>query len=500
MSLRFAALLGSLVLCLAACPAPTSAVDAGTDGGGAPDPVLGPCTGGCGPTQVCDTARHVCVDACGGCDAGVCTRSATGTTFECKVEETRCQGVSCGAGQTACVSGACSCLGFTRVARDTCAAEGRLCHETFNPVTLAGGTCESPRLYEECKLDNCPSGGCAACPSGQTCQSGIFGGSTATCLRNCPTGNANECNVDEFCDSNSKNCYPRSFFGGGSSCAISVPVDAGTFPDGGAMPSDGGFELAAVPAGNRCLLRGANGVATESTPSGNCSYSFFHLTSQLYPITNCRPPGTVALNGVCKTDLTAGTVATQCSTGLECAAVRGDTGLCLKTCNAAEPRNGITPTPACGSDEACVNLYRLEDPNSVLGVCMKTCNVFSANAQSCANYGSSAASCVPTSFNGRSTVTTDGAGVCIPQKASIAGAGDFCAETDPFKGAACGNGQICAPGAGSDKPTCSPACDTGCDAATPPARCATEPNAHCAPGKTCTKVTSASGATLGFCR
>ena len=90
-------------------------------------------------------------------------------------------------------------------------------------------------------------------------------------------------------------------------------------------------------------------------------------------------------------------------------------------CNAQPPALGFPPQPECGAAEACVNMLRYTDPNSnaVLGVCMKKCNVFDATKNTCANVGTTAASCVPTEASGELVVSTNGDGICVPQRAAI---------------------------------------------------------------------------------
>ena len=87
----------------------------------------------------------------------------------------------------------------------------------------------------------------------------------------------------------------------------------------------------------------------------------------------------------------------------------------------------------------------------------------------------------------------------MPQNATVAALDMPCDTMDPFKGAACNTNQVCATLDPTQPATCHAVCDTACSLASPPARCATEANATCASGKTCKKVTSTSGAILGFC-
>jgi len=59
--------------------------------------------------------------------------------------------------------------------------------------------------------------------------------------------------------------------------------------------------------------------------------------------------------------------------------------------------------------------------------------------------------------------------------------------------------EVCATLDPTQPATCHAVCDTACIAPNPPARCQTEANSVCSSGKTCTKVTSTTGAYLGFC-
>jgi hypothetical protein len=84
----------------------------------------------------------------------------------------------------------------------------------------------------------------------------------------------------------------------------------------------------------------------------------------------------------------------------------------------------------------------------------------------------------------------------------VAALGDPCSETDPFKGAACASGQICTALSAETPALCTAVCDLECnptDGGAGPARCTTEPNARCATGKTCRRVTSTTGSRVGFC-
>jgi hypothetical protein len=133
---------------------------------------------------------------------------------------------------------------------------------------------------------------------------------------------------------------------------------------------------------------------------------------------------------------------------------------------------------------------------------MKKCNVFDGAKNTCAAVGTSAASCVPTEASGEIVVSNTGDGICIPQRSTIAAAGEECAETDSFRGAACSGAQICTSLSADENARCTEVCDLDCnpaDGGTGPTRCATQPNARCAGGKSCRRVTSTSGARVGFC-
>ncbi len=477
MNFRHAVAAAFVVLSIG-CPPPSTSPDGGGPDGSS-NQQTGPCTGGCGPNQICDERTHQCVDACGGCDAGVCVKSASGQ-FQCVPPKTTCNGTQCGFGQAACLGGGCSCLTFTRASKDTCAAEGQVCRETYNAVTMSGGSCQNPRIYEACRTEGCPSGQCAACEPGGKCVE-VFGGLDPLCTRDCTTHA--QCNGGELCSQDG--CLPATLFG----------VQNGTFACQTRL-SDGG--LAVVPVSNTCLLKDANAAPTENLPSGNCTYQFLRFSNFEFASSICRPPGAVGLYGACKRDFRPTATATQCGTGLECMLHDGEQrGMCFKMCNAAS-----TPgvTPGCGADEACVNLYRQEDNNGVVGVCLKKCNVFVAGQSTCQPYGNVQASCVPMTADGRSVVSTDGSGICVPQRTTIAQPGQGCAEPDAFKGAACGNAQVCIASTQAEIPVCEQACDVECAGANPPARCQTEPNARCTAGKTCKRVTTTTGAILGFCR
>ena len=482
MTLRLVATLGALCVLCSACPPAVAPADAGSVDGGDGGTLAGGCTGGCGPNQICDLKRHICVDPCGGCAAGSCVKSDAGQ-YQCEVPVTACSGAVCATGQVACVFGGCSCLPFTSASEDSCAAAGRICHAAYNGATHLGGSCDGPRRYEQCKTKECEGGLCAPCPSGQTCTSGLFG-DTSICAKQCPNGTS-DCDRDERCEMQGHVCYPKSVF-------IAPDCERVTPWDGGAA-GDGGPARVAVGPGERCTALAEDGSPTEPAPTGNCSYSLFQLASQLFPIANCRPPGTAGLNETCRRDFSATTVATQCGSGLECVVGRGNEGLCRPLCNAAAA-NG---RDVCGPDEACVNFYRRTTGAAAVGACLKRCDVFAADGgASCAAYGATVSSCVPVPSSGLQPVSLDGVGLCLPQRAVVSGAGQGCAEVDSFLGASCASGLICS--AGERAPACERPCDLGCEASPAAARCASEANARCPEGKHCAVITS--GASLGFCR
>lgn len=475
MNLRHSAVFASaLALLLCGCPPPNNGTDGGGDepklDGGNPPPV-NQCSGGCSLNQRCDTVKRECVDACGGCDAGVCRKNAMTNAFECTPIVTSCNGNACDTGQIACLSGSCTCLGTIKAAQDSCVGDGKWC---------VGSTCAPPKRYQQCKT------GLAACPTGHLCVP-VFGEDLYICTKSCGGIGGGTCESGELCSMDG--CLPSGLFTD-QECAQSV------------VQADGGTKRLTVPVSNTCFLKDGNGAPTEATPSGNCTYQMFDFYDEgKYPFATCRPPGTANLGQPCKQDFAPTAKATTCNTGLECALTRGgDQGVCMKACNAAPPYPGFVPGPACAADEACTNIYRLEDPNAVLGVCTKKCNVFDPTKNTCANVGAAPASCVPTTADGKFTISTDGSGVCIPQQATTATEGQPCAEQDSFKGASCGNGQVCVSPDVNSPAICFATCDTSCKGANPPARCATQPNANCTGGKTCTQVTSTTGATLGFCK
>ncbi len=498
MTLRIRAAASALSLFLLACPAPQGGKDGGEDAGDA-SVGTGTCTETCGEAEVCNVSTRSCVSRCGGgggCDGGICAK-VSASEFACRPNVTSCNGVVCAAGQNTCIAGKCSCTPAARGARDSCADEGRICAQPYNPTTMTGGDCKVPLLYDECKTTGCPSGNCPACPSGQACQS-LFAGDRKICLRTCTVDTS--CAGEEFCFSRAgfpnqgtDRCYPTGVFG--------FPCESGN-PDGGANLE--------VPVSAACRRWTAFPNTTEPTAASTCAYSFFRLSTGEISTTVCRPPGTVGLHAECKLDSSRSAGATQCAAGLQCVPTRGDTGICMKICNAVVPTPAQpNPQPACAAGQACVNLFRQEDPNAVLGVCMGTCSVFTQGAgNGCTGYAdgglTAAASCVPVPADGRSLVSLDGSGLCIPQLASVAAAKQPCTETDSFRGAACATGLLCSSASVDDSARCAQPCDLGCidkpDGGALPARCATEANARCTGGTTCGKLTSTTGATLGFCQ
>ena len=477
------ATVGLLALLLTACPAKPTRNDAGqiVFDAGNPEP-RDACSGGCADNQICDTARRTCVSGCvGGCATGVCVK--TGTTFACAPPPaTTCGGSTCGPGQIACLGGQCSCLASALGTGDTCTPFGQWC---------GGGVCNNPRALEQCKM------GGPACPTGHACTV-VFGEEMPICTKTCTV--SAQCNVAEICFS--VGCLP-SAFASGQECS-----QFGFLSDGGLdLQVDGGMRRLTVPVSNTCLLKDDNGnIGDMGKGLGNCTYSFVKFVDDgIFPVSTCRAPGLANEGQACRTDYSRNAKATQCNTGLQCITTKGgDEGVCLRMCNANPPKFGITPTPACDADETCVNQFRYTDPsdNAVLGVCMKSCNVFDPVKSVCAKVGTTNTSCVPTSGNGSLLVTTDGAGLCVPQQATVAAVGASCNEIDPFRGAACGSAQVCTSRTLDTHASCVSVCDLSCspsDGGTGPARCEAEPNARCAAGKTCKRITSTTGAVVGFC-
>src|SRR5262249_28737643 len=154
----------------------------------------------------------------------------------------------------------------------------------------------------------------------------LFGDNFAVCVKSCTT--TAECPRGDIC--NGGTCYPEGIFNG-HECAVQVT-------DGGL--GDGGVQFLTTTVGSLCLRRDEMGSPTETMPSGTCTYTFFYFADfGPYAFTTCRPPGGALENAECQTDATGvQQMALQCSTGLECAAMRdGTKGLCLRSCNALTP-------------------------------------------------------------------------------------------------------------------------------------------------------------------
>lgn len=488
MSLRRSSvvIVSALSLAFFACPPPTPTPDANDVApfdAGNPAP-RSTCSGGCAANQICDESTRTCRDACGGCDAGTCVKVSEGQ-YQCKETATSCNGNACEPGQVACIGGGCACLSSLSGALDTCRVAGKWCN---------GKTCASPKSLQQC----IPGDSTAACPTNFACQP-VFGDDLAICTRTCTDNNS--CERGELCSG--VGCLPAGLFQD-QECN-QTKFDA----DGGIVYDDAGVAVRiTVPVANTCLLKDGDGNPTEAAGkgTGNCTYAIFQFWNDgVYPFTTCRPPGNATEGQPCKDDYATGSIATQCATGLQCAKTKnGNEGVCMRMCNAQPAAFGYPSTPACNTGESCVNLLRYTDPNtnSVLGVCMKQCNVFDAMKNTCANVGTTPASCVPTQASGELVVTPNGDGICIPQQPMVANAGENCTETDSFRGASCNSAQLCTSTSNDGTATCTPVCDLDCsptDGGTAPARCATEPAARCATGKTCKRVTSTSGVHVGFC-
>jgi hypothetical protein len=502
MTLRNVTLVSMFAAAFAACP-PSPATDGGMGGAGGGAAGAGGrlerCTQGCPANRVCNEARGTCDDPCAANDAGgcpnneVCTNVGPGQ-YQCTALVTTCNSTVCAAGQVACLQGQCSCLSSAAAGIDSCNSAGRWC---------AGGSCQSPKVYQECKTDAGTS-----CPSGSICEP-VFG--TQLCVRTCMS-NAN-CERGEACAGGSIGgfCLQSGFFiGGACSQTRLVAADAGIdgglvlLADGGSevvpgfpcvRSTDGGCDTLTVAVSNTCRLAGD----PEGVGSGNCSYATISFFGSQFNGGTCRPPGTAQLGQRCLPNFEQGTVNTQCATGLECAVTRGSNeGVCLRACNVLRPSDG-----KCGAEQACVNIYRLTDSrdNAVLGVCMNRCNVFDASGN-CAAVGTTPTSCAPVPANGELSVSIDGTGVCMPQQMAVAQAGQPCTEPDAFRGAVCGNGQLCLRAPGAQASTCTQVCDLSCnvtDGGIAPARCNTQPNGRCAGGKRCASRTSTTGTRMGYC-
>lgn len=474
------------VVALTACPPPVPTPDGGDDGGGINPNPMDACSGGCAVNQICDTANRVCKDGCAGaCDGGtICQRTAPmASTFQCAPIVTTCGATMCGEGQVACLAGVCSCLGPARGAFDSCYGDDRF--PGGGSVCQEDGTCGAPTRYHDCKSDGTP------CANGLKC--------VGICAKGCMQ--SSECFRGEYCDTQYQVCLPNGFR---YNCEIQI--DAGVVDDAGMHV----LSFQTVTVGSKCLVEVGN-VPTDppDMPSGTCTYAFFYpANGDPSAFGSCRPPGDVPENGLCKSDQAITARATQCSTALECALMRGgQNGICLRTCNALPPSVTYpSPQPSCPMTESCVNLYRREDvghDGALLGVCAKKCDIFDATQSQCPNYGTIPAVCVPTNADGRVVVSSDGSGICLPRRETIAALDAPCDETDPFKGAACGTGQVCPPAGVNVAPICTQVCDTGCsprDGGSMAPRCATEVNALCPQGKTCRTVTTTTGARMGFCQ
>ncbi|MBX5480378.1 MAG: hypothetical protein IRZ16_00815 [Myxococcaceae bacterium] len=490
MKFRFAALAGALAILLAACPQENGGEDGGTQIDGGPDIGTGGCSGGCGPNLVCNEQTHQCEPGCNpACDEGqLCVKD--GDTFTCVTPQTTCDGNVCGEGENTCVQDHCSCQPPALSQRDTCADQGKVCHQTWNSVTQTGGTCEAPRLYEFCGAD-CQNNECGGCASDQGCDDRLFL-TFGICAHKC--SNTESCAPGELCYGLSQFsgfCYPASLFGNDFACKKRVTLE------------DGGTEVVRVSAPETCFNVTENGIDTsEPTPTGTCTWAMFRTDTGLVPFDYCRPAGPVPEFGACKTEMLPHQLADTCGTGLECVPTDNEgNGICQRICNAQQDINHASPVPACNDGEACANLYHRDD-NTVVGACVTACNVFSTEPNfGCPAYGTRATSCVPTPANGSRPVTNNGDGICMVQRANVKGEGEPCEEVDALKGAACASGLVCAQVSGQPQPICVKPCDLECavtDGGTPPARCATEANATCTGGKTCTAA-NGPGAVLGFC-
>jgi hypothetical protein len=485
MNLRIGAVLLTFLALVTGCSAAKTNPDANDVEFDAGNPTpKDACSGGCASNQICDTQRKVCVDACGGCDAGTCVKVMDGV-FECRKTAVTCDTNVCAEGQVACLGGACSCLAGSQAGQDSCRSVNKWC---------SGTTCKASG-----KLQQCRGAGATACQPGLSCVS--FGGDLAFCLAACskPGG----CDQGEYCEQKTF-CVPNGMLRN-HKCLQNEVLE-----DGGLALDDAGVMIEkTVSAGNTCLVMETDGGVIEprGKGTGNCVYTSLHMWDQgLYTVFSCRPSGTAQEGAACKLDYSTTASATQCGAGLECAPVRGGVdGVCMRTCNAAPPvLEGHVQQPACGEKEACVNVYRMtdRDRNSVLGVCMKSCNIFDSATSACSDVGAAPANCIPARPLGDLPLSTDGAGVCIPQQKAIAAKGATCPDSDPFHGATCGVGQICATQSGDDVNRCTALCDLSCspsDGGAVPARCATQANAKCSDGKTCKQVVSNSGARIGFC-
>jgi hypothetical protein len=483
-------LAGLLLGLLAGCPDVALGPDAGDAAFDAGNPsARDACSGGCAENQRCDGVLHECVDACGGCEGSVCVKGSDGT-FACQRVTTSCGASVCADGEIACVGGACACVAALNGSADSCQAAGGWCD---------GTSCAAPAHFEQCQ----PGSATARCPTGNVCAP-VFGADQALCVKDCSAAET-LCERGERCAriSGGYGCLPLGLFAN-QECSQHV-----VSPDGGLEGTDAGLRRVIVPVSNTCLVRDTSGAIVDEPGrgTGNCTYALFKFWDQgVAPRRTCRPSGTAKEGDICRADASLGTVATQCGPGLECMPVRnGDQGVCFRMCNANPASGGFTPEPSCGAGEACVNLYRQTDPNNnaVVGVCLKTCDVFDAARSACALVaGHIPTSCVPTAASGEALVSPTGAGVCVPHHPDQVGPHAACRPVDPFRGAACGDAQLCQSTGATAPATCLPVCDLECspvDGGAAPARCATEPSARCEGAATCHPSSSSPRARVGLC-
>lgn len=507
MNTRFVLAACGALLLLTACPPTETDPDAGTDSG---VPVTGTCTEVCQGFEKCDLETRQCVPGCDQCDGtGVCvngcpsglTCTGDGTSFECQEVATTCNGVVCGPGQTACISGKCSCLTERASGGDTCGAQGKFCEALYNQVSDTGGNCRLPTLWEEC-LNN------PGCGDGLLCSGGL-------CQRPCGTGGLDPmgtCGPDEVCNASPTLpdvCYWSGLFISSNrfeGCLGLVPNSA----DGGWVQNgDGTYQTQAVPIATSCLP--FQTVASPDNQIGTCNPVTLRNVDSSFNYTNCKRPGSVALGGRCLLDDSSTSEPTTCGQGLTCVPRAGangfidaaDEGICAPVCNATAPIGDFDPAPSCAAGSACVNYRRETERLAVLGGCAETCNVFSADANfGCPTGGPVAYACVPVPPGGDTILSVDGSGVCLPTAdltGSFASEGQSCAVTDPFQGASCASGLVCVPGAGQGG-NCQKPCDLECSGANPPARCASLQNATCSGGRTCTALSTDPRALTGTCQ
>lgn len=509
MNFRFAfAALGACCFLLTACPETNTGPDAGPDAG--PDPVVGTCAEACDPQERCDEASRTCVPGCTECEPGStacvqgCPQGRTcvndGSAFSCVESSTSCGGNVCEAGQTTCLydGSNCSCLTFRASGGDSCAAQNRFCEGLYNDVTMTGGNCRPAALYEECAAT-------ANCGSGLVCSGGL-------CLRPCgkPGGTdpVGSCGRDEECIPQTTGldfCYWNGIFAGSSrdEGCVGIARDAqGEFR----QREDGGYVENYVPISFRCVPRAATAGMPFTTPVvpenlvGTCVPVTLRFADNSANYVNCKSPGDVPRFGRCRIDDSAGTEATTCGEGLICLPQAGanafvdnaDEGICLDVCNAALPIAGVPAEPSCGAGAVCVNYTREIDRLGVIGACTKSCDVFGGAPNfGCAPEGNVTFACVPVEPTGSSLVSQNGSGICVPPfdpARPLAAAGQPCAVTDPFQGASCVSGLVCAPEAGGVSGTCRAPCDLECSGDSPPERCAQLSNATCAGTATCSPI------------